>query len=256
MSEFLELDLQKIYDCIKNNPGVYRIKIAELLNIPLTIVERYLSHLEKNNLITSVDEQGVLRYYVKQKHLGFRAKKMLEIREKIYHLILQNPGLHLSKIAEMLQMRISLAEYHLLQLEQSNRIIFIKDGDYYKRYFIQNNGLADHEKKILGLLRQEIPLAIVLYLVKNPSARHGELLDNLHLTTSTLTYHLKKLVECDIVQEPAFGAKGYKIKDRGLIIRYLKKYKIYTLVECFKETWADDVQKHNESKMHPSNQSL
>jgi len=50
----------------------------------------------------------------------------LETRRKIYELIEKNPGLHLSKIAELLKMRVSLAEYHLLFLEKKDTIETIK----------------------------------------------------------------------------------------------------------------------------------
>ena len=55
------------------------------------------------------------------------------IEQQIYTLIQKNPGLHLSKIAEQLNMRISHVEYHLLYLEKNgiDMSSFMPDGfDY------------------------------------------------------------------------------------------------------------------------------
>ena len=46
----------------------------------------------------------------------------LETRKKIYHLIAKNPGLNLSKIAEMLQMNVPLVDYHTRYLKDDGLI--------------------------------------------------------------------------------------------------------------------------------------
>ena len=240
MTVFPDPEIQnKILNVIEKHPGLHLSKIAELLHIPVSDVNRYLIHLEARQHIFFTEEKGIKKYYIAPLKVGFQAKKMLETRQIIYNLVLKNPGLHLSKIAELLNMRISLAEYHLLQMEQENRIIASKEGSYYKRYYAKESEIGDHDKRIVGLLRQGIPLKIVLYLLRNPYSRHKDIMDDLKLTTSTLTYHLRKLVESDIVVTPGFGEKGYFIKNRREIIRFLRKYRIYTMVESFKDAWGE-----------------
>jgi len=230
---------QQIYTFIEKNPGLYVSKLAELLDIPVTVVDLHLSELQKKDKVIATEEDGYKRFYVSTVKVGFRLKKMHQIREKIYDLVDKNPGLHLSKIAEMMGIRISLAEYHLLQLEQINRVVAEKGDGFYKRYYVYNNRITEKQKTIIGLLRQEIPLQIVLYLLKNPDARHKEMLQDLELTTSTLTYHLHKLVKEGLVVAPDFGEKGYSIADRKTTIGYLKKYRIYTVADYFKEVWGE-----------------
>jgi len=241
MEKTPDLKVQKqILDLISNNPGLYISKIADVLNIRISEVEEYLNYLKKKKVINIVYEEGYDRYFIAERKGNLKERRMTDIRKRMYDLIYKNPGFHLSKIAEMLNMRTSLAEYHLNYLEKNNEIIAIKDeSSYYKRYYTESSLLNDRDRQVLSLLRQKIPLQITIYLLKNPKSRHKDLLDNLGLTTSTLTYHLHKLVDYEIVVAPKYGEKGYFIKNRKEIIGHLRRYKIYTMIECFKDAWGE-----------------
>ena len=84
----------------------------------------------------------------------------LKTRRKIYNFISKNPGLHLSKIAELLKMRISLVEYHLLFLEKKKIVTLVKEFGYVRCYPCGREEIGSADKKILSLIRQEIPLKI------------------------------------------------------------------------------------------------
>ena len=121
----------------------------------------------------------------------------LETRRKIYDLVSRNPGLHLSKIAELLKMRISLVEYHLLFLEKHQVVRGVKETGY-TRYYIEG-ALGTSDKKILSLLRQEIPLRVILFLLKDDNSQHKDILKNVDVSPSTLSYHLKKMMDYGII---------------------------------------------------------
>ena len=162
----------------------------------------------------------------------------LETRRKIYNLILENPGLHLSKIAEILKMRISLVEYHLIFLEKNEIITPVRESGYTRFYVFGEIGIKD--KKILSLLRQEIPLRIILFLLKSDSIQHKDILENIDVAPSTLSYHLKKLVKHSIIATQTYGEeRGYSIINKQEIIKLLVKYKPYNLIESFKDIWVD-----------------
>ena len=114
----------------------------------------------------------------------------LEIQKKIYSLVLKNPGLNLSKIAEFIGISIQLADYHLHYLERNGLVDSIKQEGY-NRYYTKGD-IGSRDKKYLSLFRQETLLKIVLFLLKNPYARHREIMDYLQISKSLLSYHLKK----------------------------------------------------------------
>jgi predicted transcriptional regulator len=162
----------------------------------------------------------------------------LETRRKIYDLVAKNPGLHLSKIAKLLGMRISLVEYHLFYLEKNQLVVPVNESGY-TRYYVKGK-IGTEDKKVLALLRQDVPLRIVILLLKCDSSQHKELLQNLDVAPSTLSYHLKKLVKCGIISVQTYGEeKGYSIINKEMVVRLLIQYKPYNLIESFKDIWID-----------------
>ena len=149
----------------------------------------------------------------------------LETRKKIYDIIDRNPGIHLSKISQILKMRISLVEYHLNFLEKHELISVDKETGY-KRY--------------LFILRQKTVLEIILFLLKNDFSPHKTILENVKVSPSTLSYHLNKLLKKGIVELNRYGEnKGYRIKNRDEILSILIRYKPYRILDGFEDIWSD-----------------
>jgi len=162
----------------------------------------------------------------------------LETRRKIYDLINQNPGIHLSKISQILKMRTSLVEYHLNFLEKHEIISADKETGY-KRYYIKGQ-IGSKDKKYLFILRQKTVLEIILVLLKNDISTHKIILENVKVSPSTLSYHLNKLLKKEIVQLNRYGEnKGYGIKNRDEIISILIRYKPYKILDGFEDIWSD-----------------
>jgi predicted transcriptional regulator len=164
----------------------------------------------------------------------------LEIRRKIYTLIEKNPGLHSRKISELLSLSGQLTDYHLLYLERRDTIISIKESDEgFRRYFIKGK-LGVIERRRIGLLQHEVPLKIVLFLLQHPYSKHSEILDYIGIAKSTLSYHLKRLINRSIIEEHPLGRdKTYTVVNEKEIIDILLRYKPYKRVESLKDTWAD-----------------
>jgi predicted transcriptional regulator len=162
----------------------------------------------------------------------------LETRRKIYDIISKNPGLHLSKIADLLSMRISHVEYHVNFLEK-HEIITIEKSTGYKRFYIKGT-IGVQDKRYLSILRQKTILHIVLFLLKNDTVQHKDILENVAVSPSTLSYHLKKLVKHNIIDVQRYGEnKGYELKNRQEIIAWLIQYKPFDLYEGFVDVWTD-----------------
>jgi len=162
----------------------------------------------------------------------------LETRKKIYILIEQNPGVHVNTIANHIEMKSQLIDYHLQYLEHHD-LISIDKVKGFKRCYIKGK-VGIKEKKLLSLLRQETPLRIVIFILKNPYCRHRDMLNGLNLSTQKLSYHLKKLVIDNIVQlSSSQGLSGYIVSDEKEIIDFLIKYQPTRLLTKVKDLWYD-----------------
>lgn len=162
----------------------------------------------------------------------------LGTRKEIFESISAHPGIHLSKIAELLNLRTSLAEYHLLFLIK-NDVIYVDKSTGYNQYYVKGT-VGTFDKKMLSLLRRKHILEIVLFLLHHEYVHHKQILKQVDISASTLSYHLDKLVKNDMVEVHSRGKeKGYKLKDKEMILRILLQYKPFDLLEGFQDIWSD-----------------
>jgi DNA-binding transcriptional ArsR family regulator len=77
----------------------------------------------------------------------------------------------------------------------------------------------------MPLLRQATPRRIILFLLENPEAIHKDICDHVGKAPSTISFHLKKLVEADIVEEIARGKeKAYVVRGPERVAELLATY--------------------------------
>ncbi|MFH1102048.1 MAG: winged helix-turn-helix transcriptional regulator [Methanobacteriota archaeon] len=161
-----------------------------------------------------------------------------ETRKKIMIFIEQNPGANLSIIAEKLHLSSQLVDYHLLYLNRHGIAIIIKE-DGFKRCYIKGT-VSINDKKILPLLRQEIPLQIILYLLKNPHSRYCDILHSLPISSPLFSYHLRKLVKHGIVIETTEDSRnGYIVCHEHEIIDFLIRYQPASIMDHLQQNWIE-----------------
>jgi predicted transcriptional regulator len=167
----------------------------------------------------------------------------LDTRKRIFDTIRRNPGVHMRELERMTGYSVALVKYHLGQLEKSELVTSMEEGGYL-RYFIKEKELrlTMAQKRMLGVLRREIPLRIVLYLIRNPYTRHKDMHKELDLAASTLSFHLNKLVKEGIVQKDEDGVKkGFVVVDSKTVVRILVTYRplFDKLADSFTDLWVE-----------------
>jgi len=168
-----------------------------------------------------------------------------ETRRRIYELVRAQPGAHLREIARLLGLSITLVDYHLRFLAKHELVGFTADGEYkrcYPRYAPGDAeakpALDEADKRVLALLRQRVPLALLLRLLEVEEAAHGALLPFSGVSPSTLSHHLKKMVSAGVVRPTA---AGYRVADPRRVARLSLLYKIATpdQVAVFLRVWGE-----------------
>ena len=220
----------------------------------------------KKSIINSSSEDffGEVALEIYQGNISFeegwkRLRDKLDVQEyyrlfdTILRLILEEPrkaGEYLINIIAPLKMgwnnlpiggNFFTAKHYLQILPnlQKSGLISIEKIEGYKRCYICGKiGLED--KKILVLLKQDIPLQIVIFLLKHPYSRHRDILKNLNISSPRFSYHLKKLVKHEIIESSKFGEDiGYIIINRELIVKLLIQYIPSSITKMVKDTWKD-----------------
>ena len=173
----------------------------------------------------------------------------LKTRREIYDIVSRYPGLHLREIERRLKLPFSTIRYHLDFLEKRELIKGKVDGRYTRFYATEKIGR--HEKKILNLFRQDTPRDIILFLLTHIYSSQIEMSRGLEKHPTTIEFHLKKLLENEIVEivEPCNGKICRDITPHvvecepiGKEVIYVLKdpYAIYDLLILHKSSLMDD----------------
>ncbi len=172
----------------------------------------------------------------------------VEARRRIFDMIRNHPGLHLRELSRRLDILPSLADYHLKALKK-NDLVYFNMEEGYKRYYVSENlrgethkRLTSRQREVLNIVRQKVPLRIVMIILDNPNATHSEILSAVDISASTLSYHLKKLVKARVLKKQSTGrGRGFEIFGREEVLRVLiiGEVKPPSPAEGFIKTWED-----------------
>lgn len=165
-----------------------------------------------------------------------------DMRQRIYDTVRRYPGIHLRGVERELGTSAALVQYHLKKLVEEKLVEALEQGGY-ARYYPTAKGKAARvvpkDQPILGLLREEVPLHVVLLLLDKGALTHTQLVEELGIAKSTVSYHLAKLAEAGIIErEP--GKPALRLVDRERIYRLLLAYRPTPgLIDTFADLWED-----------------
>ena len=111
----------------------------------------------------------------------------------------------------------------------------------FKNYSLTEGKINFEEREILPLLQQDIPLRIVLFLLKRPYSKPRDIRNELNISPALLTYYLKKLKKYNIIIENQRDEKKeFDLVDKKLVVNLLIRYKPNILLKRFKDSWVVD----------------
>ncbi|MBD6955917.1 MAG: winged helix-turn-helix transcriptional regulator [Thermoplasmata archaeon] len=155
-------------------------------------------------------------------------------KRRIYEYIEKNPGRHMREIKRSLGLSMGDVQYNLYSLEKLGYIVSLKKG-LYKRYYPRNM-FSEKEKGIIALISNENMRKILLMLMKRPGSTQSELVMFTGLTPATVNWHMKKLIDENVVEIKREGRNiRYYIRDVRRIENLMRIY-----YPTFWERWADN----------------
>jgi DNA-binding MarR family transcriptional regulator len=122
----------------------------------------------------------------------------LKSRRDLYQFISKNPGLHISELSKKTNIPRSTLMHHLKYLMKINLISDKADGGLKRFYTYHLVGTKD--KELLGHLRKKVTFRIIMYLFFPGLCSNVELAKELKLRSSTIDYHIKKLLDAGIIK--------------------------------------------------------
>lgn len=173
--------------------------------------------------------------------MGDESEKV-SIRKRVYDAVRRYPGLHIRGLERNLGISAPLVQYHLRKLVEEGFVEGHEQGGY-MRYYPTSKGksasVTGPDVPIVGLLREEVPLHVVLLFLDHGELAHGEIVAHLGVAKSTASYHLAKLAEAGVVERVP-GSTKLRLVDRERIYRLLLAYTpTPDLLDAFADLWED-----------------
>jgi len=148
----------------------------------------------------------------------------LENRRSIYNFILKNPGLHIRELSRRLEIPKTTLKYHLKYLEVKNLVNYETKGKC-TRYFAKFE-IGTIDKKVLGVIRQEIPRRIIFLTFIFDEVFIDEISEGLEIPITTISFHLKKLKDMNVlITEKKNKRVAYSLQNRNYIYDLFIRYK-------------------------------
>ncbi len=165
----------------------------------------------------------------------------LDTRKRIFDFLNASPGTHFRELERRLSLPTGVIAYHLKYLEDAEMIVGKIEGRYKRYYIIGKMGSKD--KKLMSILRQEIPRRILMHLIMNPGSTHKNLKTLFTISPSTLSFHIKKLLDMGAIRKVKEGREHkYFVENEEEIAKSLISYKksfLDNLVDNFTNTWME-----------------
>jgi len=167
---------------------------------------------------------------------------VLTTRKRLFDEIRAFPGIHFRELRRRTGLAIGSLQYHLDVLCKVRLIRAEKKGKFL-RYFPLINEPNREEKETLSLLHEKNVRKIVLFLASKKRVTNKRLARFLHLSPSTVSFHMQKLLAANIVTKQRKGKRTYfslvnPTLAKELIVTYRKSF-LDKLVDSFVETWQE-----------------
>lgn len=165
-----------------------------------------------------------------------------DVRQRVYDAVRRYPGIHLREIERQIGISAPLVQYHLRKLVEEGFVELHEQSGYARHYPTDKGKSASVEPRdlpLVGLLREEVPLHVVLLLLDRGPMTHTALVEELGIAKSTVSYHLAKLAEAGVVERVSNDARLH-LADRERVYRLLLAYRpTPSLLDTFAKLWED-----------------
>lgn len=168
---------------------------------------------------------------------------LLDTRNRIYTQVRRNPGLHFREIQRRVGIATGALQYHLDYLEKSHLLKSEKVKNTRHYFVVKEKETMDAEQRIMPLLRQNSVRHILITILMKRKATIQKISKATGLPYSTVSRHLEKLVEFNIVQRKRRGKTlVFWAEEAEQIAKMLSTYKrgfFDNAVDEFVEVWQE-----------------
>jgi predicted transcriptional regulator len=168
---------------------------------------------------------------------------LAENAERVLQFIHNNPGCHLRRIRNELQMSMGSVQYHLIRLEKMHMVSSIRRGLY--RFYFPSVITEDNDKNILQILCQETARYILLFIIEQKNPTQIDIASRMKISPASVNWQIRRLIALKIICEVKEGRyKRYQLiktptGDYSKHILILLKHYYPTIWSSWTARWAE-----------------
>ncbi|MFX0102339.1 MAG: winged helix-turn-helix transcriptional regulator [Candidatus Hodarchaeota archaeon] len=153
------------------------------------------------------------------------------VREAVYAIIDENPGIHFREICRRLGKENGVMQYHTHVLKHFRKVSTFKDGRYV-RYFVNNSRVFDDRgKAIVSAWHRPVEREVLLVplLERKKKYPFKELLERCGTSRQSLNWHLARMENLGLVTVEMIDGERYVIIDDEVLERLDELIKVQLL---------------------------
>lgn len=132
-------------------------------------------------------------------------------RKRIYDVVCARPGAGVAEVAMKGGVSYSTATYHLDRLVQAGMLVETNEGGRVR--WFKNGGFNEQDRKLVPIVENPEVMRILDIVRQNPGTYRAAIADTLNVTTTTVNWHLKRLLAEGLVREERRGRNAFLYAD-------------------------------------------
>ncbi len=130
----------------------------------------------------------------------------------------ENPGIRYRELLRLTGWVNGVLTYHLARLERADAIQVDRQSRMTRYYSLSISG---EESSVLKFVRHETIRQMVLFILENDMCTFNEIVDRVQKSPSTVSSHLKRLKDANIISVRYGQYQLYKLTDKDLVAEVL-----------------------------------
>jgi len=179
----------------------------------------------------------------------------LRNRQIIYEKIQKNPGINITNLIKRTNIPKTTLSYHIRYLLKHELIVERKSSRF-ARFFVRNK-ISNSDKELLPFLRNKISCDIIFVILSRAASSRIKISNHLEKDPTTVSYHLKKLIDAGIIEIAPGEKNGVKRVEGGLVYtNTIGREVYYRLKKNVKEQIYNILIAHQDSILNENNKLL
>jgi predicted transcriptional regulator len=100
---------------------------------------------------------------------------------------------------------MGVVQYHVRRLERDGRISSVRRGLY--KFFYPADLFGERQRDVLSVLSLDRPRELLLNIIEHPGTTQEVLAGATNVSQSTVSWHLKRLIDLEIVDKHRGGSR-------------------------------------------------